>query len=114
MKNKIKLFGIIVLVAVIGFSMIACNKGGSSAPSASGGSASTSGSSLDRIIDDYEKIITDFNTAMQKVMGGDLSAAGELGTVQGKLEDIMKEIEQNQNQFTPAQIERLARIVDRL
>ena len=30
MKNTIKLFGIIALVAVIGFTVIACNKGGSS------------------------------------------------------------------------------------
>ena len=40
MKKAIKLFGIIALVAVIGFTIIACNKGGGGGSSGGGGKLS--------------------------------------------------------------------------
>jgi uncharacterized membrane protein len=42
MKNVVKLFGIIALVAIIGFTVIACNKGGGS----SGGGGGSNPKSL--------------------------------------------------------------------
>jgi hypothetical protein len=46
MKNTIKVFGIIAIVAVIGFTMIACNKSGSSSGSNSSKSSGGGGKSI--------------------------------------------------------------------
>jgi hypothetical protein len=81
MKNTIKLIGIIVLVMVMIFSMTACR---GRAPSGTVVDAPAQGAvieeGVDKILSDFEKLIDDHVSLIQKAADGDVAAATQLVT----------------------------------
>ena len=127
MKNALKLLGIIALAAIIGLSLAACNKAADKATAASGDLAASSGDSssgstssggntaLDRLIDDYERIVTDAAEMTRKAMAGDVAAAAQLETLMERAEAITEEFDKhNENSFSTAQKQRIAEITQRM
>ena len=89
MKNTIKLLGIIVFIAVIGFSFAACNRAAGSAAT----EIASSANELDALIDEYEVLV--------KEMVAILIAEGDADEVEAKLEaltDKMGEFEPTDEQ----------------
>ena len=132
MKNTTKLFGIIALVAVIAFTMAACNKGssGSAAPAATGGgaadpapaaapapaasSASGSSNTIDRILDDYEEFAEEYASLLQKVMSGDMAAMTEFEALAERAETWASQWEgYSESDLSPAQAIRLGQIIEK-
>jgi len=111
MKNALKVLGIIALAAIIGFSMAACSKASSNA-AASGNSAAAStglsGTSNDKLIDDFEKIIDELVELTRKVMDGDAAAAIQLEALEEKGNIIVEEFgKRGEDNFTEAQKQRI-------
>jgi len=88
MKNYIKLFGTIALVAVVVFSMAACKKSGNSSgssdatPEASPSISSGSDNSVDSLLAEYEKFVDEYTSNKEKANDGDSSAAAEVERLQ--------------------------------
>ncbi|MCL2231145.1 MAG: hypothetical protein FWC01_08615 [Treponema sp.] len=122
MKNALKLLGIIALVAIVGLSLAACNKAADKATAASGDSAASSSSTgsggntaLDRLIDDFDKIVTDAAEMTRKAMAGDVAAAVQLETLMERAEAITDEFDKyNENSFSTAQKQRIAEITQKM
>jgi len=75
MKNKFKLFGIIAIIAIIGFSMAACDSGGDS--SGGGGSGNTGGSGNNSLVG--TKWVHEFEDGSTLFLSFTSATAGELG-----------------------------------
>jgi len=122
MKNALKLLGIIALVAIVGLSLAACNKAADKATAASGDSAASSSSTssggntaLDKLIDDFEKVVADAAEMTRKAMAGDVAAAAQLETLMERAEAITEEFDKhNENSFSTAQKQRIAEITQRM
>ena len=121
MSNKVKIFGIIAITAVIVFTMAACNKGGgktsgsdasSSAPAAS---SVLSSNTIDNFLKDYEKFVDDYVSLMQKAMDGDFTALTELEKYGALFEDWENKLEgYSESDFSPAQRRKMTELTDRL
>jgi len=110
-----------VLVVGIGFSMIACNKGGgnSSGPAApAAGSAVSSGTSInniDSLIADYEKFVIDYESIMKKLLAGDADSIGDAERLGIEIEGWAKKWESISGiEFTPAQEQKMEELNARL
>ena len=111
MKNYIKLFGIIALAAVIVFSMAACKKSGSSAPTVEPAASISSGNSVDKLLADYEKFIDDYASLMQKVKAGDTSVTADAQKFESEVKEWAAKWDGlPENDFTPEQARRLIEI----
>ena len=82
MKNTIKLIGIIVLVTLMIFSLAACR---GRAPSGAVADAPIQGTvteeiGVDKILSDFEKLIDEHVSLIQKAAGGDIAAVTQLAT----------------------------------
>jgi len=136
MKNTIKVIGIMTMVAIIVFSIAACNKGakdGSSSSSSSSiasaiGTAASSVlpmSETDRFLDDYEKFLDDYVIVLNKVgpliqrlMTGDMTAVEEMEKLQPMIDEFEEKHGTFSNKyeeytpaaFTPAQQRRMEQI----
>jgi len=113
MKNTIKVLGIIALVAVIMFSVAACNRGGGSAGAA--GQANTGSLlSLDDILNEYEKLIDEYVPMLQRAMAGDTDALMEIEVLGAKFDFLVDEIEKfSEADYTPEQEQRLEEFLAR-
>jgi|TergutMp193P3_1026864.scaffolds.fasta_scaffold11130_3 hypothetical protein len=103
MKNKIKLFEVIALIAIIIFSMAACNKSGSSSGS-SAPAASSSSADVDKLLADYESFVNDYVSLMQKFTDGDTSVAADAQKLGAEVAEWSAKWEGlTESDFTPAQ-----------
>ena len=114
MKNTIKILGIIVLSAVIVFSMAACKKGSSSGAAAPVVTAPVS-NSVDTLIAEYEKLVNDAAPLLQRLATGDTMAVIELSAIQEKVEELIVKFENiPESDFTPAQVEKWIELSNRM
>jgi len=102
MKNVSKLFGIIVLAAVIVFAMASCrSKGGAN--------------EIDSFLVDYEKFIDDYSVAMQKVSAGDPGAAADLEKYTAIFKGWQEKLQKfSPNDYTPEQLKKLTDLSTKL
>jgi len=120
MKSTIKVLSIIVLTAVIVFTMSCKGKGGEASGSAASSSTSTASTGLgantvDSFIADYEKFVDDYSTAMQKVLAGDLSAAADLEKYVPLFEGWQEQLENyKESDFTPEQTRKIEELTRKL
>jgi len=126
MKNALKLLGIIALVAIVGLSLVACNKATDKAAaatvaaasgdsSASSGSTSTGGSGpLDKLIDDFEKAVNEYVEVARKAAAGDAAAEKQADALEAKMDNISEQFEKHgEAAFSAAQKQRIAEITRR-
>jgi len=134
MKNTIKILGIVVLIAIIGFSMIGCNKKAASSASSSSSESSSSvnntpapapapapatsggGSvSVAQFLVEYEKFADEYISLIKKIVGGDFSAANQIEGFEERSKDLLKRFEGlNETDFSSAQMQKYAEITEKI
>ena len=118
MKNTAKLIGIIALAAIIVLG-ISCRPREGSAPVANGSSATTTvvtgGNAIDRLLDEWEKLVEDYTAITQRMMTGDVAAAAEWENYSDLFDNLEAQLDDlSEDDFTPAQAARLGAIMARL
>ena len=89
MKNTMKLIGIIAIAAIIVMG-ISCKPRESGAASANGSSAATTvagGNTIDRLLDEMEKLADDYVLVIQRMIDGDFTALGDLEGYAQQIQD---------------------------
>jgi len=127
MKSTIKVLSVFVLTAVIVFAMSCKGKNSESSGSAASSStdetqiaapAASTGSganTVDSFIEDYEKFVDDYATAMQKVLAGDFSAAADLEKYVPLFEGWQEQLENyKESDFTPEQARKIEELTNKL
>ena len=117
MKNTIKILGIIVLTAVIIFSMAACNRGSSAgaADSSDAEAPVLDAGSIESILAEYEKLVNEAAPVLHRIATGDTMAVIELSAVQEQIEAIKSKLEDfSETDLTQEQIEKIAELGTRM
>ena len=92
MKNSIKIFGIIVLAAIIGFAVPV---------------AAQTSRDMDRFLDELEKLVDDYIVAIGRLMAGDTSVMPQISTLQSRIQEMgIRYAGLSQADLTPAQRQR--------
>ena len=81
-KAILRIVGIIALVALVMFPAVACK----------GKLTASASSNLDKIIDDYEKVIDEFVAVYKKVASGDAAAITEMDKIEAKMKSIENQL----------------------
>jgi len=127
MKNTVKILGIIALVAVIVFSMAACNRGGSSAaapaaaaaaaPAATGttGSPAAGLTGWDAYLAEAEVYVTELASLLTRSQSGDVNASNRAIELYNLIEGLeSKYAGLDADNMTEAQATRLVSLMNRL
>jgi len=95
MKNTIKLFGIIALMALIVFSMASCKgKSGSASASAAASAAPASGNNWDTFLNEYEDfLLKEYIPLVEKMKNGDMTVYAQLQPLQTRLVEWAEKME---------------------
>jgi len=126
MKSTIKVLSIIAVAAVIVFTMACKGKNSESSGSAASstdetqiaapaGPSSADANSIDSFLANYEKFTAEYAVLMQKVLGGDYSAAGELEKYTEVMEQWTEQLQKfSPSDYTSEQLEKLMEISTKL
>ena len=106
MKNTVKFLGIIALVAIVVFSMACTGR--------SAASAATSGSATDILLDEFEKLVDEAISLIQRMLLGDEEAEASFEELEAKLEAIGIQLEDARSDFTAEQLQRAEEISGKL
>ena len=117
-----KSFGVITLVMVIIFSMVACGggSGASSNPPATTESTipaavpAISGSNTNELIVEYEKTVEKYTSVVQAIASGDFSESASVETLDTKIKSITNQLKQVESELSDAQKFKITEINSKL
>jgi hypothetical protein len=118
MKNTVKILGIIVLAAIVGFSMVGCNRSGDTPDTdrlAASAASGTGGGNAVMFLDEYEKIIDEYVDLMKKLMAGDMTVMGQIDALGTRTQEMAMQFGNiSEDDFSPAQKQRYEELNQRL
>ena len=114
MKNTMKIIGIIALVAVVMFSIAACNRSSAAAPVVTD-ETNVSAGKVDKYLADLEKLVDEMAPLAAMLEEGDIEALNALQAILEKIEALTEEFgEFDASAFTPEQLQKLMDISDKI
>jgi predicted nucleic acid-binding Zn-ribbon protein len=72
------------------------------------------GDNIDKLLDEYEKVINQYIKLYKKAMSGDMTAMNEYVKIAEKAQQLSEKISKAADKMTPAQKKRLASIADKM
>lgn len=75
---------------------------------------SSSSTDWDKVLDDYEKYVDKYVSLMKKAAAGDISAVAEYASMLEKAQELSEELEDAEDELTPAQMARCAKIAKKM
>ena len=100
MKNKVKIFGIIFLAAIIGVAVPV--------------SAQTRGETA-RLIDEYEKFVSEYIEVVQKMMAGDMTVVAQAQALETRAHEMANRFDNlSEADLTPEQLQKYLELTHKI
>jgi hypothetical protein len=97
MKNTFKVFGIIALLMVIGFSTVSATE------------------TAARFLDEYEKFADEYIDLMQRMLAGDVTLLLQVRRLETRAREMERQFDNlSESDFTPAQMQKYREITERI